>query len=82
AWFVHLVAKLLEADPETRRLLARGPFETTPPRAIRARTYEYRFTRRGGLRDWWERRLVSEYLPPLVRDDPRLVEALRRRGWH
>ncbi len=81
AWFVRLVAKLLEGDPGTRRLLAGGPFETTPPRAIRARTYEYRFTRRGELRDWWERRLVSEYLPPLTRDDPRLVEYLRRPGW-
>ena len=81
AWFVHLVAKLLEGDPVTRRLLAPGPFETAPPRAIRARYYEYRFTHWGEPRDWWERTPVGEYLPPLTRDDPRLVEALRSRGW-
>ena len=78
AWFLRLVAKLLAGDPETRRLLAPGPFEVTPPRAIRARYYEYRFTRWGERRDWWERRRVGEYLPPLTRDDPRIVEAQRR----
>jgi len=80
-WFVQLVAKLLEGDGATRRLLAPGSFETAPPRAIRARYYEYGFTRWGERTNWWERRLVSEYLPPLTRDDPRLVEALRRQGW-
>jgi len=81
AWFVHLVAKLLDGDPETRRLLAPGPFEAQPPRAIRARYYAYHFTPSLASRDWWERRLVAEYLPPLERDDPRLVEFLRREGW-
>jgi hypothetical protein len=79
-WFLQLVNRLLEGDPNTRRLLAPGPFEAEPPRAIRARYYAYRFTRSRDSRDWWERRLVSSYLPPLTRDDPRLVEALRRAG--
>jgi hypothetical protein len=79
-WFLHLVAKLLEGDAATRRLLAPGPFETGPPRAIRAQYYAYRLTRPGES-GWWERRLVRAYLPPLTRDDPRLLEALRRRGW-
>jgi hypothetical protein len=79
-WFLHLVAKLLEGDAATRALLAPGPFETEPPRAIRAQYYAYRFTRPGES-GWWERRLVRPYLPPLERDDPRLVEALRRSGW-
>ena len=79
-WFIRLVARLLEGDAKTRRLLAPGPFEAEPPRAIRAQYYAYRFTRSRDSRDWWERRLVSSYLPPLTRDDPRLVEYLRRAG--
>jgi hypothetical protein len=79
-WFLRLVSRLLAADAAARRLLAPGPFETEPPRAIRAQYYAYRFTRPGES-GWWERRLVRPYLPPLERDDPRLVEALRRSGW-
>jgi hypothetical protein len=79
-WFVHLVAKLLEGDAGARALLAPGPFETTPPRAIRARLYAYHFTD-WGEPGWWRRRLVGEYLPPLTRDDPRLVGYLAREGW-
>jgi hypothetical protein len=80
-WFVHLVARLLEGDPATRGLLAPGPFETRPPRAIRARYYRYRFARSGeDPPAWWDRTLVSEYLPPLTRDDPRLAAYLEREG--
>ena len=82
AWFIHLVAKLLEGDAAVRGLLAPGPFETRPPRAIRALYYRYRLTRFGdGNPDWWDRTPVSEYLPPLERDDPRLLEYLERQGW-
>src|SRR2546425_897508 len=78
-WFVHLVGKLLQGDRATRALLAAGPFEDRPPRAVRARYYRYEFTRLGEpTRAWWKRTLASEYLPALVRDDPRLVEYLRR----
>jgi hypothetical protein len=80
-WFVRLVAKLLEGDPAARALLAPGPFEDHPPRAIRARYYRYEFTRLGEPTPaWWKRALVGEYLPPLVRDDPRLLEYLRDEG--
>ena len=81
-WFVHLVAKLLDGDRAVRALLAPGPFEDHPPRAMRARYYRYEFTRLGEpTHAWWKRTLVSEYLPVLSRDDPRLVEFLRREGW-
>jgi len=81
-WFVHLVARLLAGDPATRGLLAPGPFADRPPRAVRALYYRYELTRLGEPhRDWWKRTLVSDYLPPLTRDDPRLVEYLRRAGW-
>jgi hypothetical protein len=81
-WFVGLVAKLLDGDPGVRGLLAPGPFSDHPPRAIRARYYRYRMTRIGEpTRDYWKRTLVSEYLPPLTRDDPRLAAFLAERGF-
>ena len=81
-WFVHLVSKLLEGDPAARGLLAPGPFENHPPRAVRALYYRYELTRLSEPgRDWWKRTLVSDYLPPLTRDDPRLIQYLREAGW-
>jgi hypothetical protein len=81
-WFVHLVAKLLDGDAAVRALLAPGPFQTRPPRAVRALYYRYEFTRLGEpTRAWWKRALVGEYLPALARDDPRLLEYLRGAGW-
>jgi hypothetical protein len=78
-WFVHLVAKLLEGDRGVRALLAPGPFEDRPPRAIRAQYYRYAFTRPGDTTGaWWKRTLVGEYLPVLTRDDPRLLAARAR----
>jgi hypothetical protein len=72
-WVAPLVAKLLAGDRAVRGLLAPGPFEDRPPRALRARYYRYEFTRLGERdRAWWKRTLVDEYLPPLTRDDPRL----------
>ncbi|HVD76180.1 MAG TPA: lipase maturation factor family protein, partial [Vicinamibacteria bacterium] len=62
-------------------LLAAGPFEDRPPRAVRARYYRYELTRLGEpTRAWWKRKVVSEYLPALTRDDPRLLEFLRQEG--
>jgi hypothetical protein len=82
AWFVHLVAKLLEGDRAARGLLAPGPFEERPPRGIRARYYRYQMTTLGeATSDYWKRTLVGEYLPPLRRDDPRLQAFLRQQGW-
>jgi len=81
-WFVHMVAKLLHGDPAVRALLAPGPFEDRPPRALRAKYYRYEFTDAGDRSGaWWKRAFVSDYLPPLTADDPRLVEYLRRQGW-
>jgi hypothetical protein len=76
-WFVFLVAKLLEGDRAVRGLLAPGPFEDHPPRAIRARYYRYEMTRLGeATRDYWKRTLVGEYLRPLTLKDPALREYL------
>jgi hypothetical protein len=80
-WFVRLVAKLLEGDAAVRGLLAPGPFEAHPPRAIRARYYRYEMTRLGEpTRDYWKRTLVGEYMRPLTRDDPELQQFLSSRS--
>jgi hypothetical protein len=68
-WFVPFVAKLLENDPATLRLLRRNPFPDRPPRHVRARLYLYRFTTPKERREtgaWWHRRLIGEYLPAMT----------------
>jgi hypothetical protein len=81
-WLVHLVYKLLDNDPGALSVLANNPFPERPPRFVRAEVYRYRFTDWGdGSGAWWTRTRVDEYLPPLARDSPRLVEYVRRQGW-
>ncbi|MVU75851.1 lipase maturation factor family protein [Nocardia sp. ET3-3] len=68
-WFPEFLERLLRNDPATLRLLRRNPFPDAPPRFVRARLYEYRFSTVRELRDtraWWVRGLVSEYAPPLA----------------
>ncbi len=71
-WFRPLVARLLRNDPATLRLLRHNPFPDAPPRFVRARLYEYRFTtwhelRRDGA--WWHRTYLTEYLRPVSLDE-------------
>ncbi|TJZ78479.1 lipase maturation factor family protein [Rhodococcus oryzae] len=68
AWFAAFIAKLLENDPATLKLLRRNPFPAAPPVFIRATLYRYRFTTRAERRAtgaWWERAEVGEFLPPV-----------------
>ncbi len=65
SWFLTLVDRLRENDPEVTSLLATNPFAGAPPALVRARYYLYRFTtpderRRTG--DWWHRDLVGDYV--------------------
>jgi len=65
-WFVNLMEKLLEGDAEVLGLLRENPFQSHPPRYVRATLYEYHFTtpeerRRNG--DWWTRTMTRPYLP-------------------
>jgi hypothetical protein len=67
-WFVPFLAKLLESDRPTLRLLRRDPFDGQPPRFVRALLYLYRFTTPKEHRDtgaWWHRELVGDYVPPV-----------------
>ena len=68
-WLSPFVARLLRNDRATLRLLRHNPFPETPPRYVRARLYEYRFTTWRELiqeRAWWRRVLRGEYLPPVA----------------
>ena len=67
-WFFVLVNKLACGEPDVLALLGEGgaPFNTTtgPPRAIRARIFEYEFAQSddnigGGGRAWWTRTELS-----------------------
>ena len=77
-WLLRFVARLLENDEPTLKLLRVNPFPDAPPRHIRIRLYRYRFTTWRERRSdgaWWHRTLLGEYLRPTsheaaVRADP------------
>lgn len=76
-WFVRFIARLLEGDAPTLRLIRRNPFPDAPPRFVRARFFRYRYTtwrERRELGAWWVRRFEADYLPPVRLED------LRRAG--
>jgi len=65
-WFASFVVKLLEGSPDVLALLSRNSLPAGPPRFVRARLYDYRFTTMDERRqtgDWWKRELKGEYLP-------------------
>lgn len=67
-WFGGFVRRLLENDPDTLKLLHRNPFPDSPPRYVRARLFEYRFTDRSTRREtgrWWDRDEISVCLRPV-----------------
>lgn len=68
-WFPRFLVRLLEGSPEVLSLLAKNPFPQGPPRYVRARLYDYRFTdfaTRRATGAWWERELLGEYFPPIA----------------
>ena len=69
-WFLNLLARLLEGEPEVLRLMGGNPFPGRPPTYIRARLYDYRFTT-WGSRQWWKRTLLGYYLPAVRLEDLR-----------
>jgi hypothetical protein len=69
-WLGGLVARLLDADPATLRLLRRAPFDK-PPRYVRVRRLRYRFTTPAERREtgaWWVRTPAGTLVPPVSRD--------------
>ena len=65
-WFGKFIEKLLLGSPEVLGLLLENPFSDKPPRYIRAKLYDYKFTDWGtkrGQGDWWQRTETGVYLP-------------------
>ncbi|HXI03551.1 MAG TPA: lipase maturation factor family protein [Candidatus Saccharimonadales bacterium] len=81
-WTIHFVWKLLHNDPGTLSLLDGNPFPEGPPRYVRALLYQYEYAPPGNSEgDWWHRRLLGTWIPPLSVDDPRLRRFLKAYGW-
>jgi hypothetical protein len=83
-WFVHFVGKLLEGDRAALGLLRNNPFPSQPPRYVRALLYEYEFTsppERAESGQWWKRKFVSVYFPPVSLQIGPFREMLERQGW-
>ena len=65
-WFVRLLVRLLEGSRDLLRLFERNPFADRPPEYIRAKLYDYRFTRSAeGSAAWWKREEQGLYCPPI-----------------
>jgi lipase maturation factor 1 len=69
-WFARFLEKVLEGSPPVLALLARNPFPGAPPRFVRARLWDYRFSEpaeRGRTGAWWRRTEIGPYGPELER---------------
>ena len=67
-WLVHLAAKMLVNDPIVDSLLLKNPFKgQKPPKFVRARHYQYNFSKIWGKEanqgQWWTRKYLKEYMP-------------------
>jgi hypothetical protein len=83
-WFVHFLGKLLEGDRAALGLLQTNPFPNQPPRYVRALLYEYEFTsppERAESGEWWKRKFVSVYFPPVSLQIGPFRDLLERQGW-
>jgi hypothetical protein len=63
---LSLLVRLLEGEPRVSELLARDPFAGAPPRLVRARLYDYRFTdpaERRATGAVWRRELLLDLVP-------------------
>ena len=67
-WFEMFLARLLQGDRATLRMLAHNPFADQPPRYVRARVFLYRFStpaERRAEHVWWVRTEVGTLVPPV-----------------
>jgi hypothetical protein len=82
-WTLHLEWKLLHNDRGAVGLFAGIPFPDKPPRYIRATLYRYSFATPNdrGRRRWWSREQISNWIPAMDINDPRLIAFLKSYGW-
>jgi hypothetical protein len=67
-WFMPLLARLLEADRPTLRMLRVDPFDGAKPRWVRALFYRYRYSTWQEKREtgnWWVRYPAGTYVRPI-----------------
>lgn len=78
-WFIQLIGKLLQNDENALSLISHNPFASKPPKYIRALLYDYKFTTVSEWsKDWWKRRYIREYFPPVSLDDPALKQFMNK----
>ncbi len=65
-WLLMTQQKLLQGEPKVLALFASNPFAAKPPRFMRTRSFEYRFSTEKGV--WWSRTEVGEYCPAVMLD--------------
>lgn len=67
-WFLNFMTRLLENSKPVVSLLAKNPFPDAPPRYVRARLYQYRFSSESERKQtgaWWVREETEMYCPPV-----------------
>jgi hypothetical protein len=81
-WTYNLAWKLLHNDADAISLFAQNPFPGKPPRYVRAVLYLYKFAKPGNPQHLvWERAPISEWIPPLSVNDPKLIKYLQYEQW-
>lgn len=63
-WLSLLLDRMLEGSPQVLGLFAHDPFDGAPPKWVRARTFDYRFTtpdERAATGNWWRRTPTGTY---------------------
>ena len=61
-WFVNMMLRILQGEPDVLSLFQYNPFPKAPPKYVRALTYSYTFTHFGDGA-WWARETTGTYLP-------------------
>ena len=81
-WTYHLIWKLLHNDAQALSLFKEEPFSGKPPKYVRAVLYQYQFAEPGNKEgSWWNRRRISDWIPAMSADDPRLLKIMKSQGW-
>ncbi|XP_070200054.1 lipase maturation factor 2-like isoform X2 [Littorina saxatilis] len=82
-WFVTLIYRLLNNQPEVLELMADNPFPDKAPNYVRATLYHYHYTANDPKKkgysavDWWTRKKQAEYVPPMSKDQTTLKDFLK-----
>lgn len=82
-WFHNLAWQLLSGSEPVRGLLAGSAFRDAPPRFLRARLFDYRFStpaERAAGAPVWQRKPIGEYYPPTQLPPPRELPDASDRG--